>query len=83
MKKKTIAEWNSQGRWIKKGSKAVDFDDSGKALFTKSQTALKFKNYEDYKDYNHKNTNYNQGKYYFGGDNPDQMDYDLGLCGQD
>jgi hypothetical protein len=76
MKKLTLKEWNKKGRWIKKGSKAVGFNDSGDALFTKDQT--KRREVYAYEG----NTNYNQDRYYFGGDNPDQMDYDLGLCGQ-
>lgn len=82
MKKRTLKEWNNKGRLIKKGSKAVGFNESGKALFTKDQTTKGFeKDFEDL-EYYRQRLNYNQGNYYFGGDNPDQMDYDLGLCGQ-
>ena len=76
MKQRTLKEWNARGRFIKRGSKAVGFNNSGVALFTKAQTEKGFTRcYAG-------STNYNQGSYYFGGDDPDQMDYDLGLCGQ-
>ena len=73
---KTLKDWNTKDRWVNKGSKAVGFNDNGDALFEKIQT---HKNH--YTSYI--GTNYKQDAYYFGGDNPDQMDYDLGLCGQD
>jgi len=76
MKQRTLKEWNKKDRWVKKGSKAAGFDESGNALFTKDQTKKrKVYAYES-------GTNYNQDNYYFGGENPDQMDYDFGLCGQ-
>ena len=76
MKQRTLKEWNARGRCVKKGSKAVGFKKSGVALFTKAQTEKRvMRSYDG-------STNYNQGSYYFGGDDPDQMDYDFGLCGQ-
>jgi len=74
---KTLKQWNKKGRWIKKGSKAVGFNENGEALFEKIQTKEAANNF-----YYEGGTNYKQDNYYFGGDNPDQMDYDLGLCGQ-
>lgn len=82
MKKlKSLKKWNSKGRRIHKGSKAKAFNEHGVALFSKEQT---YEVQEDmFDDENSSNaTNYNQGNFYFGGDNPDPMDYDLGLCGQ-
>lgn len=74
---KTLKQWNKKGRRVKKGSKAVGFNENGEALFKKVQTRKAARDF--YCEYG---TNYEQDNYCFGGDNPDQMDYDLGLCGQ-
>ena len=77
VKQRTLKEWNARGRWVKKGSKAVGFTVDGDAMFTKDQTRKRKHRYDD-----GRYGNYNNDHYYFGGDNPDPMDYDLGLCGQ-
>lgn len=75
---RTMKRWNSEGRLVDKGSKAVGFDDRGRALFIYEQTCIKPRYTDD-----GRGTDYSEDRYYFGGDNPDEMDYDLGLCGQE
>lgn len=37
-KMKTYEEWLGKGRHVRRGEKAKDFDDFGRALFSKKQT---------------------------------------------
>lgn len=81
MKLRTLKEWNAKGRLIKKGSKAIQFNDDGTALFSKKQThKVVFVNYGY--SCSRERCVLDDELNYFGHDNPDQMDYDLGLCGQ-
>ena len=79
MKKRTLVSWNARGFRVKKGSKADSFNKKGIALFRRNQVYRY--DAHDYEE-GHGYTN-EQGSYYFGGENPDQDDYDMGLCGQE
>jgi len=75
---KTFNKWNALGYRIIKGSKAVGFSESGEPLFNHNQV------YADvYEPSSKRNPRYPNQENFFGGENPDEMDYDLGLCGQD
>lgn len=76
----TMQQWNDLGYRVREGEKAVGWQFN-RALFTKDQVVKVADHYsEDFYGGNY----YDQGdNYTFGhGGNPDQMDYDLGLCGQ-
>lgn len=77
METKSFKQWNNHGYRIAKGSKAVGFNDQGEPLFTSDQV------YADVYEGGGHRSHHGSDSYYFGGDNPDPMDYDLGLCGQD
>ena len=78
MKLRTLKSWNKRGRIITKGSKAVQFNEKGEALFYKEQTRKLDENW-----YCDREPNEYGGHYFFGDENPDQFDYDMGLCGQE
>ena len=71
---RTLKEWNSLGYRVLKGSKATRFSKETKeALF--DQTQVKEDPYV---------TAMKEDGIYFGfNGNPDEDDYDMGLCGQD
>lgn len=81
MKTRTLKKWNKKGYLVIRGSKAVGFNDKGKALFSEEQ--VEEMPVRCRLSYHQESTSQKVDRYYFGGDNPDQMDYDLGLCGQD
>ncbi len=47
----TYKEWNADGYYILAGSRAVDFDEKGNALFKYSQVATKKHYYHTYSGY--------------------------------
>jgi len=77
MKYRTMKAWNKRGFKVMKGSKAKDYNKKGHALFSSNQVIDT--------NYYYSSTRAKRSYgYHFGYDNPDEnMDYDLGICGQD